>query len=850
MASTRSKASASIASMTAVAESPEESAIVIRLRPESCPRFGFRRGLAAAFACVALARAAGAQPPTTPPTLPERPPLGATFTVDAFSDLPASATIFSLLDTAVPDVIADRIDTGGLNAGQPARTGAHGSTWTQTLYRIGDVNITNPAGAGTPLLLPGVEEWERTEVVTGLMPMDVDAPGMAVTLRPRRPFTRWMRSLDLIAAPAGLIAGSASSNPPAIERLNNWAHANLVLGGPIASDRLGLFMADTWTRSSQFERGGTGTFDASLTSAFVHVVGTPSPSNEISVVGWGQRGRAPVSQHAVFADPNTGAYNTGLHTQASWEHRMPGADGSVRAFGAFTQAHRTSDVIPQAFTYLERLRDGPVTALIDPGVGTDRVWTVGARARRSVAARGRHDLVAGLDLTGRMTLTQSTFTGRVGELLNGAPARIWDFTDPTAASDWRDRTIAAFVGDTFAVLPRLTLNGGLRFDAVAASAGTAAPAISWRNWLPRVGLHASILDDWNLGTFAQFERYAHRLPLSDLAYGDPAAPTASVYRWNASTPSIPGPDAIGPLVQRIGPGTGGDPRFSAIDPALRRPYMDELVFGLDAHPRPSTFLRMAAITRREQPLIGVVNVGVPKSSYAIIGVPDAGIDLIGTEDDQLLLFYNRSPATFGADRYLLTNPVDDVATFVGVDMIGEVHGERFFFIAGATAGRSEGLSASRGFGPLENDAAVLGEVYTNPNAAAYAQGRLFTERGYTIKTAMSYHFDRDLTLGTVARYQDGQHFARLVIQDLNQGPEAVRAFRNGRTRFTFSMTIDVRMQKGFTVNGHRMSAIVDGYNVFNQALEIEEFSVTGATSRVTAAVQPRRVFHIGVRIPF
>lgn len=792
--------------------------------------------------------AAGAQPPATPPTSPDRPPLGATLTVSALADLPAGATIFALLDTAVPEVIADRIDTGGLNAGQPARAGARGSTWTQTLYRVGDADITNPAGAGTPLLWPGVEGWDRAEVATGLMPMDVDAPGMAVTLRPRRPFAQWIRTLDLIGAPSGLSAGGASSNPPPIDRLDNWAHANLILGGPIVSDRLSLFMTNAWTRSSRFERGGAAAFEASLTSAFARLVATPSPSNEISVVGWGQRGRAPAAHHTVFADPGTEAHNAAVHTQASWEHRM--AEGSVRAFGAFTRGRRSSDLGPQAFTYVERLRDGPVPSLLDPGVGTDRVWTVGARARRPAGTGGRHDLIAGLDLTGRATSTQSAFTGRVGELLNDVPARIWDFTDPAAASEWRDRTIALFVGDTFAVLPRLTINGGLRFDAVTASAGTADAAISWRTWLPRAGLHAALLDYWKLGAFAQYGRYAHRLPLSDLAYGDPAAPTASVYRWNASAPGIPGPGAIGPLLQRVGPGTGGDPRFSAIDPALGRPHMDEMVFGFEAHPRPSAFVRLAAIARLEQPLIGVVNTGVPESSYAIIGVPDAGIDLIGTGDDQVLLFYNRSPASFGADRYLLTNPADDVATFVGVEISGQVHAKRFFLIAGATAGRSEGLSANRGFGPLENDAAALGEVYINPNARTYAQGRLFTERGYTIKTAGSYRFERDLTFGLVARYQDGQHFARLVIQDLNQGPEAVRAFRNGRTRFTFSMTVDARLRKGFTVNGRRVSAFVDAYNLFNQALEVEEFSVTGPTSRLTSAVQPPRVLHLGVRIPF
>jgi hypothetical protein len=228
-----------------------------------------------------------------------------------------------------------------------------------------------------------------------------------------------------------------------------------------------------------------------------------------------------------------------------------------------------------------------------------------------------------------------------------------------------------------------------------------------------------------------------------------------------------------------------------------------------------------------------------------------GIDVVGAQDDQILLFYNRAPSTFGADRYLLTNPADDDATFVGAEMIGQVRANRFYFIAGVTAGRSEGLSANRGFAAIENDAAVLGEVYINPNARGHAQGRVFTERGYTIKTAMSYQFPHETTFGLIGRYQDGQHFARLVLMPgLNQGIEAVRAFRNGRTRFTFSMTVDARLQKGFGFGSHRLTAILDAYNLFNQALEVEEFSVTGATSRLTSAVQPPRVIQLGIRIPF
>jgi hypothetical protein len=279
--------------------------------------------------------------------------------------------------------------------------------------------------------------------------------------------------------------------------------------------------------------------------------------------------------------------------------------------------------------------------------------------------------------------------------------------------------------------------------------------------------------------------------------------------------------------------------------------MDEAVLGFDARPSPRTFLRIAAIGRFERQLVGVADTGVPESSYSTIAVPDRGIDTAGSLDNQLLTFYNRPPATFGADRYLLTNPTGDEGSFVGADMIGQVHTQKFFFFLGLTAGRAEGIAANRGFGPLENDDGVIGEVFVNPNARTFAQGRTFTERGYTIKTVGTYTFPRDTTFGIIGRYQDGQHFARLVIlPGLNQGPEAVRAFRNGRTRFTFEMTVDARLQKGFTIGGRRVDAIVDAYNLFGEYLEVEEITVSGPTSRQKSASQPPRAIHVGIRIPF
>jgi hypothetical protein len=325
-----------------------------------------------------------------------------------------------------------------------------------------------------------------------------------------------------------------------------------------------------------------------------------------------------------------------------------------------------------------------------------------------------------------------------------------------------------------------------------------------------------------------------------------------VYRWNGADGAHPPTSAeLGPLVARVGPGAGADRQLTSIDPALRRPYYDEFLIGAEGRPTPSVVARLTAMARRQQQLLGLVNTGVPLSSYSTIQIPDEGVIEDDPIDDQFLTVYNRLPASFGSDRYLLTNPADNTMTFTGIDLSVQATHRRFFLLVAGTAGRSNGFAANRGFLATENDQGSIGEVFANPNALTAAHGRLFTERGYTGKVSGGVFVGHDVHVGFVARYQDGQMFSRMVLApDLNQGPEVVRAFCNGRTRFTFTGTLDIRVQKAFTVGGRRLDAIVDAYNVANLAYEVEEIALSGPDSRRTSAVQPPFALHLGLRFTF
>jgi hypothetical protein len=108
-----------------------------------------------------------------------------------------------------------------------------------------------------------------------------------------------------------------------------------------------------------------------------------------------------------------------------------------------------------------------------------------------------------------------------------------------------------------------------------------------------------------------------------------------------------------------------------------------------------------------------------------------------------------------------------------------------------------------------------------------------------------------VSIGLIARYQDGQPFSRVtVVPGLNQGTDFVRAYPAGDARFSFTGTFDMRLQKGFSAGRTRIDAIFDWYNLFNLGYEVEERVVTGPTFRYITAIQPPSAAHVGVRLTF
>jgi hypothetical protein len=386
----------------------------------------------------------------------------------------------------------------------------------------------------------------------------------------------------------------------------------------------------------------------------------------------------------------------------------------------------------------------------------------------------------------------------------------------------------------------------VRVDASLPVHFARAAGRSWTTLAPRVGTRVRVGGPFT--AFASWTREAHLLPLTLFAFGDPDALRGASYRWNDRdgdgrfTPS-----ERGLLISRTGPGAP----VGSIDASLPRPRTDEWRAGLEAALGTHVTARFEGVARKSRGLWESVDTGVGAAGYDERSVFDPGGDIVGASDDQLLPIFDRRPASFGRDALLLTGLDGEDSLYEGVEFQLLAGTPRARIWLSGTAHRSVGAGGNRGFRPAENDQGVVGERLDDPNANTFDRGRLFSDRAYTIKIAGAWHAPGGLRLGSVARYQDGQPFARVVVApDLRQGADFVMAIPRGRARYTFAITWDARVEKVFAAGRSQLSAVVEVFNLLANDNETEEDVVTGPAYRTPTLVQPPRVLRGGVRVAF
>src|SRR4051794_3264828 len=270
--------------------------------------------------------------------------------------LPQSGSIWGLIERADPLVVTERIEGDGAFP-EMQRMGASGASWTQTSYRLGEADITDPDSTGFPLLYPNLDALEAMSVITAGHTPDVYGAGTSVTLVPRRPAATWQRSVQFLGSPHGFQSVNVLPGAPSIGRLQSNATGSFVVSGPV-SPRLGLLVAGALAQSSRMERDSVATLPSRTQDLSAHLVFAATAHDEFRVFAQNDRLAFPSAGRARLVDPALQQHDRFTVVSNTWDHR-PAAGlawtGNVTyANGASTPA--LSGVAITGVT--ERLRDG------------------------------------------------------------------------------------------------------------------------------------------------------------------------------------------------------------------------------------------------------------------------------------------------------------------------------------------------------------------------------------------------------------------------------------------------------------------------------------------------------------
>ena len=780
--------------------------------------------------------------------LPSKPWTGALFTEIHLRDLPGAGDLWTLIETADELSVVDRIANGGLYLGEPRLMGNIGSSWTQAGFTVDGLDVTNPARTGTPLLYPDPQVLGSLHVFSSLPAVDLAGGGPTVAIAPRAPATQWGGSLQASYLPNPLQASFDNAEAPPIAHFGSAGDGSLLLSGPIGSNA-GLLLSGRRAHARRLERTDPTPLDSRVTSLFLHTTLRPSPGGQLRVVATTDAISRPFASRARYPDRSVTARDQFWHAHGIWEHSSSGGTTWSAAAGydrgvSGAPAPGGSPVVG----VVERLRDGPIPELVSVSGGVQQ--RIGGVFRLRPAVGSRHTLDLGLSLARTGSSSEPMPRALVGELVDGLPARAWDYTWGGATSR-RATELAGWLNERVE-FSRVTLEGGARFELTRATARDNPTGINWQSLLPRGLLRLNLTRSGSLSFSLGYGSYRHRLPLDYLAFGDPSAHSGLVYRWNDRNGDgqLQAPE-MGTLLAVAGPGARPG-NVSGIDPNLRAPRTSEFTVGFQARLGQHWRARLFGVERYVRRLVAPVDAGVTLADYIPRDVWDRGNDFHNPVDDRYLRVYDRRPSSFGRDAALLTNAPDHDGNNVAADFVLErLFDGRWYMLFGFSAQRSDGYAGNPGFLVTENDTGVQGALFEDPNALSYARGRLFFERGYICKWSGGFVTANDIHFGTIARYQDGQHFARLVIvPDLNQGPEAIQAYTRGHSRFTFTFTLDARVEKGFRAGWGRVALVAETFNLLNNLIQVEEDPAVTREFRATTAVQPPRVFRLGVRVDF
>ena len=803
-----------------------------------------------------------------------------TLGLQMLQDLPTARDVWSLLQNQAPGVTTNQEDVGGGDSGLQSSFSVHGSSSAQNTFAFNGINVTGVNSPGTTDLYFDYDSFQEVDISTSAHKAEVGTPGVYINIVPHIATDRWHGGAQGAYTGNSLQANNVGSSLQALGFKSSNGIALLQsfsgqAGGPVTG-KLRAYINYHYDKVNLNVIGAPVNDGTTIQAPLVNATYQLNPANRINAL----------FTYNKYNKPHRGASSLAAVNAVGVE------DDHTTVYGIdWTSNLNSRTILNTRVGYVGQAFD----ILLEPGVtlpstteqstgyvsNARATWFRNNHLRLQLSGYlnyfhdgwlgGSHDVKIGYDFS-RGPNQAATFAFDDINLftLNGAPFEVEQYNTPalTRAISW---FYPIYVQDTF-TRGRTTVSVGLRFDgysgsvrATSVKAGTYAPARSFpgqpgptfNNFVPRIAVVHDLLGNSKIALKAAYGRYDNVPSTGWFSAISQAGLGGSIYRWNNPTNAPYSPSQVGALVSTF----GGS--ITSLDPHVQRPHTDEWVAGIDTGLIPNVRLSVDFTYRQEGNLLGVINTGVPFSSFSPVLVPDPGPTGTGTGTIQV---FNQNPATIGHDKLLITNPSGYTEGFHGLDVVAQRRFNKWQMLASvsyshqstsALAVNANSLSA----GDQESSGnSTTASPFLNPNFLINnSGGPTLYNRPFMFRSSGSYSLPLGFQVSGVFKTESGIAWTRVLTASkevngmaLAQGSVTVYAEPRGRERLPELTTFDLRGNKTFRFVKEQQSlkVMADIFNLFNTNTTTSINGATGAKYGYPLTILGPRILRLGVSYNF
>ena len=817
----------------------------------------------------------------------ENTKVGARLSQEILANVPTSRSIFGST-TVLPGMTMGRQDPGGLNAATSTGMVAHGASNYNLNYY--GVTADTPQNYGSMYYMD-FGSAEEISVDTAAMGAEVGGGGGAnINVIPKSGGNTVKGDVNYSVTGKGIWSGFTGDNvtddlraqgikDPTLRSLKDF---NTSVGGPFLKDRLWWF--GSFRNYSTIEATANYTVvnaDGSLTNPFFSNLRNYTASSKYQInknnqlsAFWTYNRKFQPNRNAGLAQPlpmNTLRQESPKNLfNANWTSVM-GQNTFLEVSSTYFHMHWPS-TFSEEFNALPASQQFPATFNISSGIYIDGPEPSGERLRDAYRHQTNIGLTRYIDgFLGASHQLKTGFenwwtpTGTDGFVIfDDTRIRYNSATNCTAAvrsgcwnpnaevflyntpltQETKMRNFAGFIQDR-ASYSRVTLNLGLRWSyydgKIPAQSGGGGkwfpvtsypeidPGYSWNTFAPRLGVVFKLTEDGKNVAKASYSRYYESMYTSEYASINPnSVQTSGVQTWSflgdLNGNGKADRNELGTLKSQF------VPRSNAIDPNLKDPKNDEIMFAFQREIANNWSMNVDWIQRwfrdatTDQNCYGLPCNTVASTVYSASRVvTDSGADNIrGTGDDRSLTFYDVLPAYVGKDAFFHTNcgnntTFDCTQRYKAAEFsIAKRMSNRWQMQASYVWSQLDGAQPG-----INTNSTTVRNVYdyTNPNNTidSVGNGRGANDQPHAFKLLGSYQAKWGINLGANFQALSGLPIDRTLTVALAQGSRGIPVEARGTYRADVLRLLSLRADKGVRFSGHRASFIAELHNVLNSS---------------------------------